>query len=108
MIRNIHFHTFAIGLFAGILAPLGGLFASGFKRAINIKDFADTIPGHGGLTDRMDCQLLMGVFTYVWLSQFYFFDEKKVLNSLVKQIEGMKSEDRLRVYKYIGKSLGLI
>ena len=107
IIRNIHFHTFAIALFAGILAPLGGLFASGFKRAINIKDFADTIPGHGGLTDRMDCQLLMGVFTYVWLSQFYFFDEKKVLYGLVKQIEGMKSEDKLRIYKYIGKSLGL-
>ena len=107
-LKNIHFHSFAMAMFSSLLAPLGGLFASAFKRSLKIKDFADTIPGHGGLTDRMDCQLLMGVFTYVWLSQFYFFDEKKVLNSLVKQIEGMKSEDRLRVYKYIGKSLGLI
>ena len=105
-IRNIHFHTFAMALFAGILAPLGGLFASGFKRAINIKDFADTIPGHGGLTDRMDCQLLMGVFTYVWLSQFYFFDEKKVLIGLMKKIGGMKYDDRLMIYQYLGKSIG--
>ena len=55
----MHFHTFSLGLFASLLAPLGGLFASGFKRAIKIKDFANLIPGHGGLTDRMDCQILM-------------------------------------------------
>ncbi len=61
--KKIHFHTFFLGLFASLLAPLGGLFASGFKRAIKIKDFANTIPGHGGLTDRMDCQILM-VFTF--------------------------------------------
>jgi len=48
-----------MGLFASLLAPLGGFFASGFKRAIKIKDFGTTIPGHGGLTDRMDCQMLM-------------------------------------------------
>jgi phosphatidate cytidylyltransferase len=58
-LKQIHFHTFFMGLFASLLAPLGGLFASGFKRAIKIKDFALTIPGHGGITDRMDCQILM-------------------------------------------------
>ena len=57
--KNIHFHTFFMGLFASLLAPLGGFFASGFKRAIKIKDFGTTIPGHGGLTDRFDCQMLM-------------------------------------------------
>jgi phosphatidate cytidylyltransferase len=57
--KNMHFHTFFMGLFASLLAPLGGFFASGFKRAIKIKDFGTTIPGHGGLTDRMDCQMLM-------------------------------------------------
>jgi CDP-diglyceride synthetase len=36
---------------------IGGFFASGFKRAFKIKDFGDTIPGHGGFTDRMDCQV---------------------------------------------------
>jgi phosphatidate cytidylyltransferase len=62
--KRIHFHTFFLGLFASLLAPLGGLFASGFKRAIKIKDFADLIPGHGGLTDRMDCQILMVSIEY--------------------------------------------
>ena len=58
-LKIIHFHTFFLGLFASLLAPLGGIFASGFKRAIKIKDFANLIPGHGGVTDRMDCQILM-------------------------------------------------
>ncbi|KAL5019212.1 hypothetical protein ScPMuIL_004934 [Solemya velum] len=31
--------------------PFGGFFASGFKRAFKIKDFGDTIPGHGGIMD---------------------------------------------------------
>ena len=54
----------------------------------------------------MDCQLLMGVFTYVWLSQFYFFDEKKVLIGLMKKIGGMKYDDRLMIYQFLGKSIG--
>jgi len=35
----------------------GGFCASGFKRAFRMKDFGDTIPGHGGVTDRFDCQV---------------------------------------------------
>ena len=106
-ILNIHLHTFAMSLFAGIFAPLGGLFASGFKRGIGIKDFADTIPGHGGLTDRMDCQLLMGIFTYVWIRQFVFFDEKKAFDSLLKKIDLLNYNDKMFLYKFIGKSLGM-
>ena len=96
-----------MSLFAGIFAPLGGLFASGFKRGIGIKDFADTIPGHGGLTDRMDCQLLMGIFTYVWIRQFVFFDEKKAFDSLLKKIDLLNYNDKMFLYKFIGKSLGM-
>ena len=45
-------------MFASIIAPFGGFFASGFKRGFKIKDFGDSIPGHGGMTDRMDCQVM--------------------------------------------------
>lgn len=41
----------------GGVSPAGGFFASGFKRAFHMKDFGDTIPGHGGVTDRFDCQV---------------------------------------------------
>ncbi|GAA5947776.1 hypothetical protein JCM10213_002108 [Rhodosporidiobolus nylandii] len=59
-------HVVVLAMFASLVAPFGGFFASGFKRAFNIKDFGDSIPGHGGMTDRMDCQFLMGLFSYVY------------------------------------------
>lgn len=54
----LQFHAVVLATFASIIAPFGGFFASGFKRGFKIKDFGDSIPGHGGMTDRMDCQVL--------------------------------------------------
>nr|GMC74526.1 phosphatidate cytidylyltransferase 1-like [Ipomoea batatas] len=55
-ILPVQWHSLCLGLFASVIAPFGGFFASGFKRAFKVKDFGDSIPGHGGFTDRMDCQ----------------------------------------------------
>ncbi|XP_040958573.1 phosphatidate cytidylyltransferase 1 isoform X2 [Gossypium hirsutum] len=66
----VQWHALCLGLFASIIAPFGGFFASGFKRAFKIKDFGDSIPGHGGITDRMDCQMVMAVFAYIYLQSF--------------------------------------
>jgi phosphatidate cytidylyltransferase len=63
-------HSLALSVFASLLAPFGGFFASGFKRAFKVKDFADVIPGHGGIVDRFDCQLLMAVFANVYYFTF--------------------------------------
>lgn len=43
------------GMFSGVIGPFAGFMASGFKRAYGIKDFATTLPGHGGFMDRYDC-----------------------------------------------------
>lgn len=68
--RPVQLHAIALGLFASSIAPFGGFFASGAKRAFGIKDFGGLLPGHGGVTDRVDCQLMMAVFTYVYLINF--------------------------------------
>lgn len=60
-------HMLIMALFACTIGPFGGFFASGLKRSIKIKDFANLIPGHGGVSDRMDCQIIMGSFTYFYL-----------------------------------------
>ena len=105
-LTNIQFHSLSIGLFASSIAPLGGLFASGFKRSMKIKDFADTIPGHGGVTDRMDCQILNGAFVYVYLNQFVFYDGAKIINSILKKIMKLNYEEQLAIYEKLKLILG--
>ncbi|KAI8082405.1 phosphatidate cytidylyltransferase, partial [Thamnidium elegans] len=64
--NDIQYHGVILALFASIYAPFGGFFTSSIKRAAKIKDFGQFIPGHGGLTDRVDCQLFLSVFTFVY------------------------------------------
>jgi phosphatidate cytidylyltransferase len=52
-IAPFQLHSLVMALFASLIAPFGGFFASGAKRAFKLKDFGDSIPGHGGITDRM-------------------------------------------------------
>lgn len=68
--KPLYIHSAVIATFASLIAPFGGFFASGLKRAFGIKDFGDTIPGHGGITDRFDCQFLMGSFSYLYFQTF--------------------------------------
>ncbi|KAI8380781.1 phosphatidate cytidylyltransferase [Blakeslea trispora] len=66
----IRLHAIIFALFASLVGPFGGFFASAVKRASGVKDFDDFIPGHGGLSDRVDCQLFMAVFTFVYYNSF--------------------------------------
>jgi CDP-diglyceride synthetase len=56
-----------LALFASLIAPFGGFLASVIKRAYGKKDFGALLPGHGGLVDRLDCQLVMAPFVYFYL-----------------------------------------
>lgn len=66
----IQIHFLALSLFASLVAPFGGFLASAIKRAYGVKDFASLIPGHGGIMDRMDCQFLMALCTWVHTNSF--------------------------------------
>jgi len=46
-IAPVQLHALALASFSSLIAPFGGFFASGVKRAFQIKDFGDSIPGHG-------------------------------------------------------------
>lgn len=56
-----------LGLLISVAGQLGDLVLSSIKRDVGIKDFAATIPGHGGLLDRFDSLLLVApaAFHYV-------------------------------------------
>lgn len=66
----IQIHALWLGFFASVVAPFGGFLASAIKRAYGIKDFDSVIPGHGGVTDRLDCQFLMALCTWVHYNSF--------------------------------------
>jgi phosphatidate cytidylyltransferase len=52
-----------------IAAQVGDFLESALKRRIGIKDTSHMLPGHGGLLDRMDSQLIAGPLLY-WLVQW--------------------------------------
>ncbi|KAF7376181.1 Phosphatidate cytidylyltransferase [Mycena sanguinolenta] len=91
------FHLLCMSGFASLVAPFGGFFASGFKRAFNIKDFGHSIPGHGGMTDRMDCQFLMGVFVYVYYSSLIREHNVTVGSVLQTIVSGLTIDQQLEL-----------
>ncbi|KAJ6805289.1 putative phosphatidate cytidylyltransferase 1 [Iris pallida] len=106
-IMPVQWHALAIGLFASIIAPFGGFFASGFKRAFNIKDFGDSIPGHGGFTDRMDCQMVMAAFAYIYHQSFIASQFLSIDTILDQILKNLTFEEQEMLYVQLGEQLGL-
>ncbi|KAK4050685.1 phosphatidate cytidylyltransferase [Microbotryomycetes sp. JL201] len=98
-------HTVVLAVFASLVAPFGGFFASGFKRAFNIKDFGDSIPGHGGMTDRMDCQFLMGLFSFVYYASLIRESHVTVPSVLATVVSGLSTEQQVELVREISKVL---
>ena len=63
---NINY-AFICGLIISILAFVGDLVESLFKRKMGVKDSGKLIPGHGGLLDRFDGYLLVIPFIYFFI-----------------------------------------
>ncbi|MCI8574971.1 MAG: phosphatidate cytidylyltransferase [Bacilli bacterium] len=55
-----------------IAGQFGDLFFSKMKRENEIKDFANLIPGHGGILDRFDSMLNVAIVFLLFMSYFTF------------------------------------
>ena len=60
------------GSFVSLLAPFAGFLGSGLKRSLNLKDFSNTLPGHGGFVDRLDCLFFANIFMFSFLTSFFY------------------------------------
>lgn len=54
-------------LFVSVFGPIGDLTASRFKRAAEVKDASDLLPGHGGFFDRFDALILAAPAFYLYI-----------------------------------------
>ncbi|KAL2486719.1 Phosphatidate cytidylyltransferase 1 [Abeliophyllum distichum] len=84
---------------------LEDFFASGFKRAFKIKDFGDSIPGHGGITDRMDCQMVMAVFAYIYHQSFVAPQSIKIEMLMDQILTNLTLEEQLDLYTKLGQMI---
>ncbi|KAI1383831.1 phosphatidate cytidylyltransferase [Hypoxylon trugodes] len=101
----MQFHSIILASFASLIAPFGGFFASGLKRTFKIKDFGDSIPGHGGMTDRMDCQFIMGFFAFIYYQTFIAQHKVNFGNVMELAITGLTLEEQMDLVKGMSRYL---
>jgi phosphatidate cytidylyltransferase len=97
----VQWHGLAYGFFASIVAPFGGFFASALKRAYRKKDFDSFFPGHGGVMDRMDCQLVMFTFNSFYHRHFIAPLAINALDNILLAAAKLSSEDQLALLKEV-------
>jgi phosphatidate cytidylyltransferase len=66
------------------------------------QDFGSSIPGHGGVSDRMDCQLIMGTFVYIYHQTFI----QGMAPGVTAYVLGLLApEEQLSLYRALGDNL---
>ena len=57
-----------LGIVLSLIGQLGDFSASCIKRYVDIKDYSNLLPGHGGMLDRIDSLMFLAPYAYILLS----------------------------------------
>eukprot|EP01133_Synstelium_polycarpum_P005243 gene5243-6066_t len=103
----IQYHALVLALFGSLIAPFGGFFASGIKRAYKIKDFDNIFPGHGGVTDRTDCQFIMGLFIHVYYLTFIKANELDT-SQILQAIMVLPLDQQVQIFQTLQANIQIL
>ena len=59
-----YYYIGGIAIILSLVGQIGDFAASSIKRYVDIKDFSNLIPGHGGMLDRIDSLIFLAPFAY--------------------------------------------
>lgn len=105
-VQNIYIHVLPFIFVASFIAPFSGFLASALKRAYKKKDFGETIPGHGGIADRMDCQALVIIFTSMYITSFLYVEDRSIASIFNLVCNNFTSEEISILIEMLNARLG--
>ncbi len=63
-----YYYIGGIAVILSLVGQIGDFAASSIKRYVDIKDFSNLIPGHGGMLDRIDSLIFLAPFAYAFFT----------------------------------------
>lgn len=67
--HNVNFLLLGVlSVICAVVAQFGDLAASAMKRSLEVKDFGNLIPGHGGMVDRVDSLMFVAPVVYYFIT----------------------------------------
>lgn len=63
-----YIYVVIMGIILSLIGQIGDFVASSIKRYVDIKDYSNLIPGHGGMLDRIDSLIFLAPFAYIFFT----------------------------------------